>query len=227
MCWWDRWLWELGFAVCHQLPERMFHYPQGPLFVCSRDTGLFVSFFTVLLALSFLRARNRAGMPPLPVLLLAGGGIVFLAADAVSSYLGLRETSNTLRFLSGFAAGGGLALPFAALINGAVFGGDGSLKAGSRWSDLLAAGGAAACAVCLYLWRPGFLYRPGQAWLLVCMLGTLVALNLLFVSLLLKRKEHGLSWSWAVLAVALMGAELGIAYVLHRAAQGSGPLPPA
>ncbi|MFW6113504.1 MAG: DUF2085 domain-containing protein [Actinomycetota bacterium] len=225
MCWWDRWLWELGFAICHQRPERIFRYDGCPLFVCARDTGLLVGFFTLLLVLSLLRARGRAGMPPPPILFLAAGGVLFLAWDGFTSYLGWRESSNLLRFLSGFAAGAGLAFPAASLFNRWVFGGDRSLKVGAGFRDLLFAVLAAGAVLALYLWRPAFIFRLGQLWLLVCFLGTFWSLNLLLVCLFQGREGGGITWSRAVLAVFLTAAELTISYTLHRILEGRGAAP--
>jgi uncharacterized membrane protein len=225
MCWWDCWLWELGFAVCHQRPERLLRFGDNALFVCARDTGLFVSFFSVMLVLSLLRGRDRAGMPPLPILLFTVAGVLFLAWDGLTSYLGLRESCNVLRFLSGFAAGAGLAFPAAALVNNAVFAGDRSRKVGSRPGDIAAViltGGAAAA---LYLFRPVPLFRLGQLWLLVSMLGTFWVLNLLLVYVIRGKEGGGLTAGRAVAAAALTVVELTGAYWLHRLFAGSGPIP--
>ncbi len=216
MFWWDRVLWELGFAICHQQPERLLRFGDSALFVCARDTGLLVAFFTLILVLSLLRGRDRAGMPPRPVLFLAGAGVLFLAWDGITSYLDLRESTNTLRFLSGFAAGTGLAFPAAALVNGAVFGGDRSRRVGSRASDLLSAGMAGGAVLVLFLWRPGPLFRLGQSWLLVSLLGTLWVLNLVLVYLVRGEEGGGLTAGRAALAAALTALELAGSYWLHR-----------
>jgi len=223
MFWWDRWLWELGFAICHQLPERMLAFGDRVLFVCSRDTGLFVSFFSLILVLSLLRGRERAGMPPLPILVVAAAGILFLAWDGLTSYLGLRETTNTLRFLTGFTAGAGLAFPVAALLNGTVFGGDRSLKVASRPRDLAAVVLGGGAVLFLYLWRPQPLFRLGQLWLLVSMLGTFWILNLLVVYLVREKEGGGLTLARAAIAGLLTIAELTGSYWLHRVFSGSGP----
>ncbi len=223
MFWWDRWLWELGFAICHQRPERLLVFGDHALFVCSRDTGLFVSFFSVMLVLSLLRGRERAGMPPVPILAVAALGILFLAWDGLTSYLGFRDTTNTLRFLSGFAAGAGLAFPAAALVNGTVFGGDRSMKVASRPGDFAAVGLAGAAVLFLYLSRPQPLFRLGQLWLLVSVLGTLWVLNLLVVYLI-REKEGGLTLARAAIALLLTAAELTGSYWLHRLFSGSGPV---
>jgi uncharacterized membrane protein len=221
--WWDWWLRELGFAICHQNPDRLLRFGNRALFVCARDTGLFVSFFTLLLVLSLLRDRNRGGMPPWPVMTLAACGVLFLVWDGLTSYLGYRDSGNTLRFLSGFAAGAGLALPVAAMINRSVFGGDQELRAASRASDLIAvclAGGAAAA---FFLWGPQYLFLVGQLWLMVCILGTFWSLNLLIICLMWEREGGGFSWRRAGAALLLTALELAASYSLHRVFQGRGP----
>jgi uncharacterized membrane protein len=225
MGWWDWWLWQLGFAVCHQRPERLLRFGDNALFVCARDTGLYVSFFTLLLALSLLRGRDRGGMPPLPVMALAACGVLFLAWDGLTSYLGFRESTNIVRFSSGFAAGAGLAFPAAALTNRAVFGGGRTLKAGSRLSDLFAVCLAGGVAAALYLWRPAGLFRVGQLWLCISLLGTFWSLNLLLVCLMREKEGRGISPGRAAAALLLTALELAGSYTLHRVFQGRGPSP--
>lgn len=224
---WDRCLWELGFAVCHQRPERLLRFGDNALFVCSRDTGIYVSFFTTLLLLSLLLGRERAGMPPLPLLFLSAAGVLFLFWEGVTSYLGLRESSNLLRFLSGYAAGAGLALPAAALINREVFHGDENRRVGAGLRELLPVALAALLALPVYLWRPEGLFRMGQLWLLVCMLGTLWSLNLLLVCLLKPVAGGGRLRSRMVVAASLVLVELTGSYILHGVLQGGGPELPA
>jgi uncharacterized membrane protein len=218
-------LWELGYAICHQRPERLLRFGDNALFVCARDTGLLVAFFSVMLVLSLLRGRDRAGMPPLPVLLFTVAGVIFLAWDGLTSYLGLRESCNVLRFLSGFAAGAGLAFPAAALVNNAVFAGDRSKKVASRPGDFAAVIIAAGASAALYLFRPAPLFRLGQLWLLASMLGTFWVLNLLLVYLIGGKEGGGLTVGRAAAAAALTVVELTGAYWLHRLFAGSGPAP--
>jgi uncharacterized membrane protein len=223
--WWDEWLWELGFAICHQRPERLLRFGERPLFVCSRDAGLLVSFFSLVLVLSLLRGRDKAGMPPWPLLAAGAAGVLFLAWDGLTSYLGFRDSGNTLRFLSGFAAGAGLALPAAALINGEVFSGDRSKKVGSSPADLAVVCLVGGAVLLLYLWRPAPLFRVGQLWLLASMLGTFWVLNLLLVYLVGGKKVEGLTAARAALALLLTVLELTGSYWLHRLLAGGGPAP--
>lgn len=224
--WWDSLLWELGFAICHQRPERLLRFGDKNLFVCSRDTGLLVAFFTLVLVLSLLRGRDRAGMPPWPLLAVGAVGVLFMAWDGFTSYLGFRDSTNTIRFLSGFTAGAALAFPASALLNREVFRGDRSRKVGSRPGDLAAAGLAGGAALLLYLCRPAPLFRLGQVWLLASMLGTFWCLNLLLVYLIAGKEEGGLTAARAALAALLTALELCGSYWLHRLFAGGGPAPP-
>ena len=212
MSWWDRLFWELGFAVCHQQPDKLLRFGDRPLFVCSRDTGIFVSFFTVLLALSLLRGREKAGRPPAFLLAAAAAGVLFMAWDGLTSYLALRETTNLIRFLSGFAAGAGMAFPAAALLNRVLFGGNRASRVGSEPRDLACAGLAAGAAAAFYMWRPAALYVPGQLWLAACLLGAIWVLNLLLVHLL--RGREGVGWvpAYALAAAVMAGLEFAGSY---------------
>lgn len=224
---WDRCLWELGFAVCHQHPHRLLCFGDRALFVCSRDTGLYISFFTMLLLLSLVRGRERAGRPPLPLLVLGVAGVLFLLWDGLTSYLGWRESNNLLRFLSGYAAGAGCAFPAAALVNREVFHGDRDYRVGAGTRGLLPAGSAGLLALLFYLWRPEALFRVGQFWLLVCMLGTFWSLNLLLVCLVKPVGSDGRLAIRAMAAALLSLLELAGSYGLHGFLQHGGPDLPA
>jgi uncharacterized membrane protein len=223
--WWDRFLWHLGFAICHQQPDRLLRFGNHSLFVCARDTGLFVSFFSVLLVVSLLRGRRRGGIW-WPLVILALAGIAFLAWDGLSSYLGYRETSNLLRFLSGLSAGTGLAILFAPWINRTVFGGDRRSKLGRNPIDLSFIILALGLMAGLYLLRPQSLFTLAETWLALCIIGTFWSLNLLLVSLLREKRSPALSLSNVLLALLLAVLELGGSYALHRAILHRGPGPP-
>ena len=201
----------------------MLRFGDDALFVCARDTGLFVSFFTLMLVLSLLRGRDRAGRPPLAVLALGAAGVLFLAWDGLTSYMGLRESTNVIRFLSGFAAGAGLAFPAAYAVNRFVFAGDRNRRVGSRPSDIAAAALAGGAAAALFLLRPSYLFRLGQVWLLLSMLGTFWILNLVLVYVVMGRGAGRLTAGRAVMAAALTVAELAGSYWLHRLLAGGGP----
>jgi uncharacterized membrane protein len=97
-----------GHGFCHQIPERSFE-SGGLLFpVCARDTGIYLGFLCALLAafVIYVRSpRKPAELPPVPYLVVLALFVVPMAFDGVTSYLGLRPTTNTIRYVTGFLAG--------------------------------------------------------------------------------------------------------------------------
>ncbi len=226
MCLWDRWLWELGFAVCHQRTDRLLSFGGRPLFVCARDTGMFVAFFGLLLALSLLRRERSAGIPSFATIALCVAGILFLAWDGLTSYLGWRESTNLLRFLSGATGGAGLAVPVSALMNREIWLEDTSRRIMGGGRDILFVSVVSLVALPLYIMRPPSLFRVAQLELLLSMLGTFWSLNLLLICLLRPRRREEALRARIALAFLLLVLELAASYWAHRLLAGGGPLVP-
>lgn len=108
----------LGYGLCHQLPARSFFAGGHQLPVCARDTGIYLGFLVALLVISLLdRGRHRTGMPPGWLIALGVVAIAFLGWDGVTSYLGLRPTTNLLRLVTGTGTGFAIALVVTPLLN--------------------------------------------------------------------------------------------------------------
>jgi uncharacterized membrane protein len=108
----------LGFGLCHQLPERSFFGGGVQLPVCARDTGIYFGFVISLALIAALdRRRHRSGMTPWWVLALGGVFLAVMAWDGVTSYAGLRPTTNEIRLVTGLLAGFSLPLVVAPLVN--------------------------------------------------------------------------------------------------------------
>jgi uncharacterized membrane protein len=96
----------IGYGLCHQLPERSFFAGGFQLPVCARDTGIYLGFAVGLLAVTLIhRAERPTGPPPWPVLVLVAAFIAAMGYDGVTSYLGLRESTNDLRLATGMLTG--------------------------------------------------------------------------------------------------------------------------
>ncbi|MEZ0397222.1 MAG: DUF2085 domain-containing protein [Anaerolineales bacterium] len=110
----------IGYAVCHQIPERSF--PLGaerhsPL--CARCSGMYVG-AVIGLAFQSLTAWKRSAMPPWYVLVVLGFFVAAFGVDGLNSYLylikqaspgalaslpNLYVPNNTLRLLTGSGMG--------------------------------------------------------------------------------------------------------------------------
>jgi uncharacterized membrane protein len=99
---------RFGFSnACHQIPERSFFLFGEPMAVCARCYGVYAGYAAGTAAWFLLRKRLKSGTPK-PALFVAC--LAPAAVDFVLSHLGLFESSNGLRMLTGSAAGA--AVPF-------------------------------------------------------------------------------------------------------------------
>ncbi|MDR1087733.1 MAG: DUF2085 domain-containing protein [Coriobacteriales bacterium] len=145
-------LYFFGHGLCHQYPERSFEAGGLYFSVCARDTGIFLGFVFTLVILLLLYARTKdkpAALPPAWAVVVCVVLILPLALDGASSYLGLRETNNLLRYLSGYLCGTGVAV----LASGGVFSlwtranhGLSAVSTPGRLSTVLVASAAAGAA---------------------------------------------------------------------------------
>ncbi len=99
-----RFIQNIGRLVCHRLPERSFLIAGLQLPVCARCTGIFAGVFVAgLILLLFRRGGNKPfGIATVVLLCL---GFCAVGFDGVSSYLGIRETNNLIRVITGIMLG--------------------------------------------------------------------------------------------------------------------------
>lgn len=210
----------LGYGLCHQLPERSFVAGGYQLPVCARDTGIYVGILATALVIAALdRGRRRSEPPSLPVLVIAGLFVGAMATDGLTSYLGLRTTTNDLRLLTGLMAGYGIGVILVPLLNGQLW------RGAVRERTLPTWGSIALWLVSLPLLYGGLRFVAPHLGVLyplivsVAIIVTFVLVNLVIVTLLpsLERKATRLRDMRAQLLLsALMTVlELGAAAVLR------------
>ena len=187
---WPR-LSAIGYAVCHQIPERSFfaHTHQFPL--CARCTGMYLG---ALLSLFFhlLRGRQRKFAPPALLVIL---GLLFLAfaLDGLNSFAQAAiplstpyQTTNLLRLITGFGAGICIGAVLAPVFNQSVWSNSKPGAALESLPHLLGLLGAAALL--------GWAVYSGPEWLKA----VLAVLSALAVPLVL-------TLAYTVLGVMLLG----------------------
>jgi uncharacterized membrane protein len=149
-------LWNLGFSLCHQLPERSLSIAGYQLPMCARDTGTFIGFLAVMIALLLLGRLKRAGMPDRTMLAVAVAGFALYLLDASSSYVGIRDTTNGLRLFVGLAMGSGIALLIFTVLAKFAFNVE-SERPLAEWKDIPVIYGPVALAGLFIYFAPPYL----------------------------------------------------------------------
>jgi uncharacterized membrane protein len=108
---------KIGYAVCHQMPERTLVINGKFLPVDARDTGLYLGFFLSFVFLLLTHRERESEPPPTYLKFLAFLFILIMIFDGLTSYLGLRETTNPIRLATGLFAGAGFSLFLMPLLN--------------------------------------------------------------------------------------------------------------
>ena len=89
--------------VCHRRPERSFFIRGHQFPVCARCTGFYTGLIVYLTLSLFYRHPYDPNMLSVSMILMIPVGI-----DGLTQYFGPRESTNTLRFVTGFIGGIGL-----------------------------------------------------------------------------------------------------------------------
>ena len=110
----------IGFSICHQLPERTLYLGGRYLPVCARDTGIYIGFLAVLFGLLFFKRLRGRSLPKPPLIYLILALAFPMVLDAVGSYLGLFQTTNINRVLTGLLFGGAVPLILFPIIDEAI-----------------------------------------------------------------------------------------------------------
>jgi uncharacterized membrane protein len=91
--------------ICHRIPERTFNI-RGQYFpVCSRCTGFYIAAFSYFIFVYFIYGQYTAILIIIAIMM-----IIPTFLDGFTQFLGTRESSNMLRFLTGLIGGVGLAI---------------------------------------------------------------------------------------------------------------------
>lgn len=98
----------IGSVFCHQLPSRTLSLGGMQLPMCARDTGIYLGIFITIVFLYATKRFNADKPPELLYSLVLCISTVPMLFDGVSSYLGLRESNNVLRLITGIYFGSSL-----------------------------------------------------------------------------------------------------------------------
>ena len=89
--------------------------------VCSRDTGIYLGIFISLISIILLERRIKGEFPSLKIVLATVGVFLIMGLDVVLSFMGIIESNNIIRFITGFLTGWFLVLLLLPLANNSMF----------------------------------------------------------------------------------------------------------
>ena len=108
----------VGYAVCHRIEARSFHFGNRQIPLCARCTGQYLGAVSGILFLGLVRPK-RVGRPPWKIIVPLVLFVLFFAVDGLNSYLHLipglsqyylYEPNNFLRLFTGTGLGLGMSV---------------------------------------------------------------------------------------------------------------------
>ena len=214
----------VGYGLCHQLSERSFIGGGYQLPVCARDTGIYSGFILGIVAVWLLsRGTKPTELPRWPVLAIIAVFVGLMGYDGITSYAGLRETTNDVRLFTGLITGWGLATITAPMVNTQIWKYPGTGRVVEGWKRLAGWLGLLGLAYAIMRWIMPLLGVIYPLLLTTAILATYVTVNLVFVGLTppFERKAERLrdAWPQMLIALGLTALELGGASLLRALAE--------
>ncbi|MDR2493412.1 MAG: DUF2085 domain-containing protein [Coriobacteriales bacterium] len=179
-------LYFFGHGFCHQLTSRTFEVDGLYFSACARDTGIYLGLvFTVLAILLLYRRRpfRPSALPPLPVVLATVALGMSLIVDGVTSYVGLRETDNLIRYATGIGAGSAIGVFASCAVIELVSSFDDTARVLARPREALAVWAAVALAAAAFYLGYPYLGVVGPLAALAAFIAIILGVNLLVLGL--------------------------------------------
>jgi uncharacterized membrane protein len=202
----------IGYAICHQLPDRSFHAAGEQMPLCARCSGTFVGALVGFAVLVVRGRRRAASLPPTAVAVVLVCCIAALAVDGINSYLSffprlphLYQPQNWLRLTTGMLNGIALSCIVLPVLNYSLWSDAVEAPSVRNFKELgmlVAVGAVIATAVLLEL--PPLLY-PLAILSVTGVLVLLTALNTTLVLTLINHRPSATRWrqAWLPLLVGL------------------------
>ena len=216
-------LWEkarlIGYALCHQLPQRSFFFDgyQSPL--CARCTGMYLGFLIGLVFLILRRRTHSARLPTTAIIAVLIGFITIMGIDGINSTISvipgapqLYHTTNIQRIVTGTLFGLAMCMLFFPIFSTAIWrqpSGDRSVK---NWRELLVMMLVAFALDAVVLTQADWLFYPIT---ILSIVGPLLLLGFMGAIIVLTMRNLANSVDrWRQLAAPLFaGVALGLVLI--------------
>ena len=216
-------LWEkarlIGYALCHQLPQRSFFFDgyQSPL--CARCTGMYLGFLIGLVFLIVRRRTHSARMPTASIIAVLIGFITIMGIDGINSTISvipgapqLYHTTNIHRIVTGTLFGIAMCVLFFPVFSTAIWrllSGDRSVK---HWRELIVLVLAGFAIDAMVLTQADWLFYPIT---IVSIVGPLLLLSFMGAIIVLTMRNLANSVErWRQLSIPMFsGVALGLVLI--------------
>ena len=206
----------VGYAICHQIPERSFTIAGRQLPLCARCTGTFLGVILGLGAMLLYGRRRAAGLPPVPVLGILVAFVAVWGADGLNSYLtffpgapNLYEPQNWLRLTTGLLNGLALITFVFPIFNFSIWREPQKVPVFRNLWELLAVLPVAALLVLLIQARIEILLYPLALLSTLGVVMMLTLLNAVMAALAMGRESYANNWRQALIPL-VVGAAMAI-----------------
>ncbi len=183
--------------------------------VCSRCAGIYLGICLSLLIIILLERKIKGGLPSLKILLISVGVFFLMGADVVLSFLGLIQSSNVIRLITGFMTGWFLALLLFPLANNAMFKRFVKKNYLDNWKKFLAWLVVAVGGATLFIFTYQYIII---VWSIVSVLGLISFVSLILFNLFFSFNRWLLgsidSWKKYVIAIITGAVSSGVLLLL-------------
>ncbi|MFN2157961.1 MAG: DUF2085 domain-containing protein [Anaerolineae bacterium] len=200
----------VGYAICHQIPERSFFLGGHRLPLCARCTGTYLGVGVGFGALALLRRWRTGELLPTWMLVLMAGFIAAMGVDGFNSYLDLilghpllYEPQNWLRAVTGSLNGIALSMILMPILNTTLWKQPAATRPLRNGWELLGVVAAAGTLVALVQSEPAWLLYPVAILTTVGVVWMLSAVNTMILLIVFRHDSQ--AETWQQVAPALLG----------------------
>ena len=190
----------IGYAVCHQIPERSFQFAGISMPLCSRCTGMHLGALFGLLY-HFWHFK-KGGMPGRKVMLFLGAALLFFALDGINSFISLTPfidplytPQNWLRLSSGTLLGFSISAILVPIFNQTIWADWFAEPSIKTWKQVLLIVVGSALIIFLVATENPLILYPLSLLSVLNLLIILTAIHTILWVLLLKKENLFLNFS--------------------------------